>query len=168
MKAGQGKPEGGKGPKSRQKSQRQPCSQCSESHMKTKLHNCNIHAEGLGQTHAVGRWFSLYGPLWSQVRWFCGWCSYGILVPSGSYSLSSPPPSFLVLLWVSEFFSLWVLGSILWAWEIFPSSDTFNFLLQRLEVVWRSFTVSYIYTQTHTYIYIYMCVSVYICVCVCV
>jgi hypothetical protein len=57
--------------------------------MKTKLHNCYIHAEGVGQSLVVpwllpSQWFSLCDPmrprLLDSVGFFCG-----ILDPSGSF-----------------------------------------------------------------------------------
>ena len=40
--------------------------------MTTKLHNYNTYAGGLSQSHAFPGWqFSLWGPLWAQVSWFC-------------------------------------------------------------------------------------------------
>ena len=39
-------------PKVRKRVRDSPCSHCYESYNRTKLHNCDIYAEGLGQSHA--------------------------------------------------------------------------------------------------------------------
>ena len=40
------------GPRAGNKARNIPYSHCLMSYMKTKLYNCNIHAEGLGQSQA--------------------------------------------------------------------------------------------------------------------
>lgn len=40
------------GPRADNKARNIPYSHCLTSHTKTKLHSCNIHAEGLGQSQA--------------------------------------------------------------------------------------------------------------------
>ena len=57
-----------------------------ESHRKTKLYNCSIYAEGLGQSHAGSL---VVGPVSEPLGSFCGF-SCGVLNPSGSYNPSSP------------------------------------------------------------------------------
>ena len=38
-------------PKANKRLRDTPCSHCCESHKRTKLHNCVIHTEGLGESH---------------------------------------------------------------------------------------------------------------------
>ena len=66
-------------------------SQCRETHKNIKLHNHNIYAEDLAQTH-TGPFFFLFSLcefLWVPLSWFYGPCSPGILHTSDSYNPSS-------------------------------------------------------------------------------
>lgn len=64
-----------------------------ESHKKTKQHNCNIHAEGLGQSYAGSLAGGSVSPYEPWLIDFCG-VSCSVFDPSGSYNPFSSSAGF--------------------------------------------------------------------------